>query len=132
MFFRNNDKSDPAGKKPAVALLKQGYVPDLKKRGSLRTVFDGRYKFTRYFAPLDRNRPTTMEELYKWNDVELFDLSADPDEMVNLAAEQTKNSELILRMNTKLEALIKAEIGIDDGRELPDIPFVTWTIDRVS
>ena len=32
----------------------------------------------------------------------------------------------------KLEALIKAEIGIDDGRELPDIPFVTWTIDRVS
>ena len=24
--------------------------PDLKKRGSLRTVYDGRYKFTRYFA----------------------------------------------------------------------------------
>jgi hypothetical protein len=26
----------------------------------------------------------------------------------------------------------KAEIGVDDGRELPNIPRVTWTIDRIS
>jgi arylsulfatase len=35
-------------------------------------------------------------------------------------------------MNAKLEKLIKAEIGVDDGRELPDIPFVNWAIDKVS
>src|SRR5205814_7319130 len=106
-----------AGKKPAVALLKQGYVPDLKKRGSLRTVFDGRYKFTRYFAPLDRNRPTNVDELFKWNDVELFDLSTDTGEMTNAALDRANNHDLILSMSTKLEALIKAEIGVDDGRE---------------
>jgi len=35
-------------------------------------------------------------------------------------------------MMAKLETHIKAEIGVDDGRELPDIPRVTWTIDRIS
>ena len=104
----------------------------MKKRGNLRTVFDGRYKFTRYFSPLDHNRPTTFDELYKWNDVELYDLNTDPEEMVNLGADSTKNRDLILTMSAKLEALIKAEIGIDDGRELPNIPLVNWAIDRVS
>ena len=52
--------------------------------------------------------------------------------MVNLGADSTKNRDLILAMNAKLEALIKAEIGVDDGRELPNIPLVTWTIDKVS
>ena len=125
-------KKPAAGKKPAVALLKQGYVPDLKKRGSLRTVFDGRYKFTRYFAPVERNRPTTIDELYRWNDIELFDLKTDPKEMVNLAADRAGNHDLIVGMNQKLEVLIKAEIGIDDGREMPDIPSIEWTIDRVD
>ena len=115
-----------------MSILKQGYKPDMKKRGSLRTVFDGRYKFTRYFSPLDHNRPATLDELYKWNDVELFDLDTDPDEMVNLGADSAANRELILAMNAKLEALIKAEIGVDDGRELPNIPLVNWGIDKVS
>ena len=35
-------------------------------------------------------------------------------------------------MSGKLEALIKDEIGVDDGHELPYIPRVTWTIDRIS
>ena len=104
----------------------------MKKRGTLRTVFDGRYKFTRYFSPLDRNRPTTIDELYRWNDVELFDLNTDPEEMVNLGADSTRSRDLILAMNGKLEAMIQAEIGVDDGRELPNIPLVTWTIDKVS
>jgi arylsulfatase A-like enzyme len=121
-----------AGKNPAVALLKEGYVPDLKKRGSLRTVFDGRYKFSRYFAPLDHNRPETLDELYGANDVELFDLEQDPAETKNLAADREANGELITAMIAKLEAIIKAEIGIDDGRELPKIPLVTWTIDRAD
>ena len=73
------------------------------------------------FSPLDRNRHTTIDELYKWNDVELFDLDKDPDEMVNLGADNTRNRDLIVPMNAKLEALIKAEIDVDDGRGLPNI-----------
>jgi arylsulfatase len=95
-------------------------------------VFDGRHKFTRYFAPLDRNHPKTVEELYQWNDVELFDLEEDPAETKNLAADKDANRELVGRMNAKLETVIKAEIGVDDGREMPNVPLVTWTIDRVD
>ena len=116
------------GRDAKESLKASGYKPDLKKRGSLRTVFDGRYKFSRYFAPVDRNRPTTLDELYKANDVELFDLQTDPEETVNLAADREKHKDLISSMNTKLEAAIKAEIGIDDGREMPEIPKVAWHI----
>jgi arylsulfatase len=115
-----------------VALLKQRYKPNMKKRGTLRSVFDGRYKFTRYFSPLDHNQPKTIDELYKWNDVELFDLDTDPGEMVNLGADSKRNGDLILTMNGKLDAAIKAEIGVDDGHELPNIPLVNWAIDKVS
>ena len=55
-----------------------------------------------------------------------------PEEMVNLAADRAGNHDLIVGMNQKLEVLIKAEIGIDDGREMPDIPSIEWTIDRVD
>jgi arylsulfatase A-like enzyme len=131
-IFRIAAEAKAAGKKPALVVLKQRYLPDLKKRGSVRTVFDGHYKFSRYFSPLDHNQPATIDELYATNDVELFDLDTDLDEMANLAADKTANNDLVLAMNAKLAALIKAEIGIDDGRELPNIPLVTWTIDRVS
>ena len=104
----------------------------MNKRGSLRTVFDGRYKFTRYFAPIQRNRPQSLHELYQWNDVELFDLQSDPAEMHNLAATSTESPELALAMNDKLEALIKAEIGTDDGREMPAFDGIDWNIDRMD
>lgn len=120
------------GKDPKETMKKAGYKPDLKKRGSVRTVFDGRYKFSRYFAPVDRHRPKTTDELYKANDVELFDLQTDPAEMVNLAANREKHKDLIAQMSSKLEAAIKAEIGVDDGRELPEIPKVTWYLDSAD
>ncbi len=121
-----------AGKSPKEEMKASGFKPDLKKRGSVRTVFDGHYKFSRYFAPVDRNRPTTVEELYKANDVELFDLQADPEETVNLAADREKHKDLIATMSAKLEAAIKAEIGVDDGREMPEISKVTWYIDNAD
>ncbi|WP_237216796.1 sulfatase-like hydrolase/transferase, partial [Falsiroseomonas oryziterrae] len=121
-----------AGLDPKEELRRQGFQPDLTKRGSLRSVFDGRHKFTRYFAPTQRNRPTTLDELYRWNDVELFDLQADPTETRNLAADRARNAPLVEAMSAKLERAIAAEIGADDGREMPDFPRIEWTLDRVD
>lgn len=121
-----------AGKDPKEELARQGFAPDLTKRGSLRSVFDGRYRFTRYFAPTHRNRPGTIDELYRWNDVELFDLAADPAETRNLAADRAANATLIAAMSAKLERAIAAEIGADDGREMPDFPRITWSLDRAD
>lgn len=129
-IFRINTEAKVAGKKPIVQLIREGYLPDMRKRGSVRTVFDGRHKFSRYFSPLQRNSPRTIDELYRWNDVELFDLARDPNEVNNLAADRKANGDLVMGMSEKLEDIIKAEIGVDDGREMPDIPTVDWTIDR--
>ncbi len=120
------------GKNPKEAMQAAGYRPNLKKRGSLRSVFDGRYKFTRYFSPMERNAPQTLEELYRYNDVELFDLKTDPAELNNLAAKQGDNADLVLQMSAKLEAIIKAEIGVDDGREMPAFDKISWAIDRID
>ncbi|WP_428660233.1 sulfatase-like hydrolase/transferase [Reyranella sp.] len=121
-----------AGKDPKEEAKRQGFRPDLKKRGHVRSAFDGRYRFTRYFSPLDHNNPVTLDELFKWNDVELFDLQADPGEMRNLAIDRTANAELLATMNGKLAAVIGAEIGKDDGRELPEIDGITWGLDKVD
>jgi arylsulfatase A-like enzyme len=121
-----------AGKNPRETMKASGFTPDLKKRGSVRTVFDGRYKFSRYFAPVDRNKPTSLVDLYKANDVELFDLQNDRSETVNLAVDREKHADLIATMSGKLEALIKAEIGEDNGREMPEVGKIVWTIDRAD
>lgn len=128
--FRINTEAKVAGKKPIVQMIKEGYRPDMKKRGSVRTAYDGRYKFSRYFSPLERNSPKTIDELYSWNDVELFDLKSDPGEIKNLAVDRIGNRDTIMMMNAKLETVIKDEIGKDDGREMPNIPTVDWTVDK--
>lgn len=120
------------GKDPKKAMQESGYRPNFKKRGTLRSVFDGRYKFTRYFAPVERHSPKTLDDLVKHNDLELFDLEADPSEMTNLAANPETNTALILAMNEKLEAAIAEEIGRDDGREMPNFPGIDWSIDRLD
>ena len=121
-----------AGKDVKDVVKETGFKPDLRKRGSLRTVFDGRHKFTRYFSPLQRNRPTTLDALYEYNDPELFDLEKDPAEMRNLAATKGANEATVLAMNAKLNAAVEAEIGKDDGREMPDVNGIAWAITRVD
>ena len=93
----------------------------LDKRGFLSFVFDGRYKFGRYYAPTAFNTPRTLEEILGNNDVQLFDLQGDPEEMRNLALEPEKNRATILRMNELLNDLIAKEVGVNDGRFLSQI-----------
>ncbi len=93
--------------------------PDLSGRGFISFVFDGRYKFARYYAPDDFNTPTTMEDLLANNEIELFDLENDPNEVFNLGIDADKNKDLILRMNDLLNRLIAREVGVNDGSFLP-------------
>lgn len=103
--------------------------PDMKKRSNIRTVFDGRYKYSRYFNSQDHNRPTTIEDIMMANDVELFDTETDPNEVKNLAMDK-KNQELLLAMNDKLNRLVDSEVGKDDGSHLPDVKGVNWAFDH--
>ena len=92
------------------------YQIDLTNRGMVRGLITEDYKFVRYFSPLEFNTPQTLEELYALNDVQLFDLRRDPQELNNLAADPEANGELILELNAQLNRLIEAEIGRDDGQ----------------
>lgn len=126
MQFIANAKA--AGKDPKAEMVATGFRPNLKKRGSVRSVFDGRYTFSRYFSPTEHHKPANLDELYRYNDLELYDRVNDPHEMINLAADREANGELVLAMSARLESIISAEIGVDDGRELPDLEGVDWTL----
>lgn len=110
----------PDGKTKLKEAIKAGAMrPDLTKRGAIRSVFDGQYQFTRYFSPKQHNRPATLDELFKLNDVEFFDLEKDPFELNNLALDRDKHRDLLETMNAKLNALIDKEVGEDVGQMLP-------------
>jgi len=109
-------------------LLAAGVRPDLMKRGAIRSIFDGRYVFTRYFSPKQHNRPTTLEALYGLNDIELFDTATDPYEMTNLAPAPGKQRDLVLAMNEKLNRLIDTEVGEDRGQMLPGGIDAGWEV----
>jgi arylsulfatase len=114
-------------KQGGPAKLKEaGLRPDLTKRGAIRSVFDGRYQFTRYFSPKQHNRPTSIEELFELNDVELFDHQNDPNEVENLALDREKNTDLLMAMNAKLNRLIDEEVGEDVGQMLPGGVDAGW------
>jgi arylsulfatase len=109
-------------------LAASGVRPDMMKRGAVRSFFDGRYVFARYFSPKEHNRPATLEALYKVNDVELFDTANDPNEMRNLAAERARQADLVLAMSDKLNRLIDAEVGEDRGQMLPGGIEAGWEV----
>ena len=121
----------------AVAFMKKGgkprdlkatgVVPDMMKRGAVRSIFDGRHVFSRYFSPKQHNRPTTLEDLRRYNDLELFDVEADPLELRNLAGSE-RHRELVLAMNDALNGLIDAEVGEDRGQMLPGGADAGWEV----
>lgn len=104
--------------KQQAAMLEK-YPPDFNNRTSIRSIWDGQYRFTRYFSPIHFNTPTTLEELFSKNDVEVYDLINDPDEVNNLVLDKKKNGALILALNVKTNQRIAEEVGVDDGSFLP-------------
>ena len=108
-------------------LKEAGIVPNLMKRGAVRSSYDGRYVFSRYFSPKQHNRPTTLEDLYRFNDVELFDHETDPLETNNLAADK-QHRDLVLAMNATLNGLLDAEVGEDRGQMLPGGAEAGWEV----
>ncbi|WP_346908062.1 hypothetical protein [uncultured Roseibium sp.] len=94
--------------------------PDMSRRGFISFVFDGRFKFSRYYAPDNFNTPETLEDLLANNEIELFDLKNDPDELDNLGVDTKTNAELIMRMNGLLNRMIAKEVGSNDDRFFPE------------
>ena len=93
-------------------------------------MFDGRHRFTRYFAPVEHHRPETIDDLTAHNDLELFDLEADPNEATNLATGPGSAAELMLEMNALLNRTIDEEVGDDDGAFLPTGSETLWHVEH--
>ena len=119
----------PDGKAKVKEAAQSGALrPDLSKRGAIRSVFDGRYQFARYFSPRQHNQPRSLEALFELNDVELYDREKDPLERNNLALEREKHRDLLEAMNAKLNALIEREVGEDVGQMLPGGVDGGWVV----
>ena len=105
----------------------ESFPVDWRLRVCIRSIVDERYKFSRYFSFRGFNTPATLDQLKAMNDLELYDLNNDPDEIVNLAYDFERNRDLIATMNAKLNALIAREIGVDDGSFMPLKGWIDWS-----
>ena len=119
-----DEERKKSGATNLLVLRKPQFRGLITKRGQMRGVYDGRYKFARYFAPTQHHTPRTWEELIARNDLELYDTQEDPGETRNLAREPEAVRELVMTMNAKLNRLIKREVGSDDGHHLPGPGFL--------
>ncbi len=111
------------GTEAFMGILDQIGTPDPDRRELFRGIFDGRHKLVRYFGLGHYHLPQSVEELLANNDVALYDLQKDPEEMNNLADPDGPyyDEALLEKMNTKLNSLIKAEIGEDKALFEPQL-----------
>ena len=91
-----------------------------------RGIITSKYKYSRWFAPGDHHVPKTWQTLVGRNDVELYDIVADPLELNNLAHNPESQRALIMELNDRLNALIEREVGEDLGAHMPGDPSI-WT-----
>lgn len=103
--------------KQLAALAK--HPPDFLNRVAIRSIWDGRYRFSRYFSPVRFNTPKSLEELFALNDIEVYDRHNDPEEMNNLALDPKKHGELIVALNQETNRRLAEEVGEDNGHFLP-------------
>ncbi|MFP8878574.1 MAG: sulfatase-like hydrolase/transferase [Myxococcota bacterium] len=98
-----------------------GGPPDLAPyRGHMRGLFDGRFKYARYFSPRQHHRPENWDDLIRHNDLELYDTHVDPGETTNLVSDPAAAPrERIESLNRSLNELVDREVGVDDGGHLP-------------
>ena len=105
--------------------LRRGRLgPSRDNRALFRGIHDGRYKFARYFAPSQHHTPANLDALIASNDLELYDVENDPDELLNLANQPQNHRQLIEGLNARLNDLVTLEVGVDDGREHPGPTFL--------
>jgi arylsulfatase len=108
----------------AEGLVKSIRDSHFDARHVMRGIYDGRYKFIRYHAINEHNQPATIDDLYRDNDVALYDLWEDPDEMDNVANRDyaAYDEALVASMNDKLNTLIRYEL--DDDPDMVDRPLL--------
>ncbi len=126
ILFNYGTPSGPLGSNGPAADSPGGTV-----RGIIRGVFDGRYKFGRYFRITEHHEPRDWDTLLAHNDLELYDTQADPDEIVNLAARPQAQQARVLELNAKVNALIDSEIGSDDGSMYPG-PTAPYVLNKTA
>lgn len=101
-----------------IEALKLGHLgPSRTNRGLHRGVYDGRYKFARFFALGEHHIPKDWDMLLAHNDLALYDTETDPNELNNLARDPEAHKDLIWSLCQKTTALIETEIGRDEGQE---------------
>jgi arylsulfatase A-like enzyme len=116
---------------PSGPLGPNGPAASAPVRGIIRGVFDGRYKFGRYFRITEHHEPRDWGTLLAHNDLELYDTQTDPDEIVNLAARPEGQQARLLELNAKVNALIDSEIGPDDGSMYPG-PTAPYVLNKTA
>jgi arylsulfatase len=100
---------------PSGPLGPNGPGSGTEVRGLIRGVFDGRYKFGRYFRITEHHEPRDWDTLLAHNDLELYDTRQDPEEIVNLAFRPEEQKARILELNARVNALMDSEVGPDLG-----------------
>ena len=93
------------------------------ERPFCQAIITQQWKFARYFSGLSGYAlPTTLDVLMAQNDLVLFDVERDPDEIINLVQTKEgidKHSVLVMELNWHLNRLLEKEATRGAGVQMP-------------